>query len=286
MTTFADRFFRLARARSSLCLGLDPSADLLHAWGLKDDVEGLRRFCGTVMDAAADRVAVVKPQAGFFERLGAAGMEELARSVMRMRDQGALSLIDCKRGDVAGTMEGYAQAMLGPESGFGGDAMTVTAYLGFDALGPVFERAHRLGGAVFVIVRSSNPEGRALQDARRADGRTVAEALADEITAFNAALGTGAGPACALVGATVGRDCAGVLARLPHTLILSPGVGAQGASMADVGAHFGPAAGRALPSVSRDILRHGPSVAALREAIDRYRDEAWSCCASPAVATS
>ena len=134
MQSFAERFSVLAEARSPLCLGLDPSADLMRAWGLNDDAEGLRRFCDTVLEAAGERLAVIKPQAGFFERLGAAGMAEMARTVAGIRDQGALSLVDAKRGDVDSTMEGYARGFLGAESGFGGDAMTVTAYLGFGAL--------------------------------------------------------------------------------------------------------------------------------------------------------
>ena len=274
MQSFAERFSVLAEARSPLCLGLDPSADLMRAWGLNDDAEGLRRFCDTVLEAAGERLAVIKPQAGFFERLGAGGMAEMARVVAGVRAQGALSLIDAKRGDVASTMEGYAQGFLGAESGFGGDAMTVTAYLGFDALKPVFDRAVATGSAVFVVVRSSNSEGRLLQDARHPDGRTVAEALADDITAFNAGLGTGIGPIGAVVGATIDPTQAAILGRLPQSLILAPGVGAQGASLADVGANFAATRGRTLPSVSRGLLRHGPGVAALREAIDRYREEA------------
>ena len=274
--TFAERLAPLISDRSPLCLGLDPSAELMAAWGLEDGAEGLKRFCGTVLEAADGRVAVIKPQAGFFERLGAAGSAELARAVGGIKAQGALALVDAKRGDFAATMEGYARGFLGEGSGFGADAMTVTAYLGFEALRPVFARATATGSAVFVVVLSSNPEGRALQTARHADGRTVAERLADEITAFNAALGVGVGPVGAVVGATLDAvEAAAILARLPQAPILAPGVGAQGATLAEVGARFAGAAGRTLPSASRSILGAGPTVARLRAAIDRHRDEAW-----------
>jgi orotidine-5'-phosphate decarboxylase len=273
MKSFVRRFSQLADERSPLCLGLDPSRELIRDWELSDDADGLRRFCGVVMQAAADRIAVVKPQSGFFERLGPPGLSELARAVATIREQGALSIIDCKRGDVTGTMEGYAEAMLGPDSGFGGDAMTVTAYLGFGALRPVLERAAQHDAAAFVVVRSSNPDGQ--QDARVGDGCTVADALAGEITAFNAALGQEIGPVGAVVGATVHGPAASVLSRLPRSLILAPGVGAQGAGMDDIRRNFGPAIARTLPSVSRSILRHGPSLTALREAIDRHREQAW-----------
>jgi orotidine-5'-phosphate decarboxylase len=81
MSSFSQRFFQLSDERSPLCLGLDPSRELMRDWGLSDNAEGLRRFCGVVMEAAADRIAVVKPQSGFFERLGPPGLSELARAV-------------------------------------------------------------------------------------------------------------------------------------------------------------------------------------------------------------
>lgn len=276
MPDFAQRFFDLALARSPLCVGLDPSRELFDQWSLTHDAEGLRRFCGAVLEAAGDRVAVFKPQSGFFERFGPDGMTQLARSVAAVRDQGALSLIDAKRGDVGGTMEGYAEAMIGPDSGFGGDAVTLTAYLGLDALRPIFDRAARAGAAVFVVVRSSNPEGLTLQDARLADGRAVADALADDITALNAAQCRGVGPIGAVMGATLDGVRAKTLSRLPRSLILAPGVGVQGASLEDLRHRFGSAMARTLPSVSRDILRHGPSIPGLREAMARYRDQAWA----------
>jgi orotidine-5'-phosphate decarboxylase len=283
MRPFFERWRDLADARSPLCLGLDPSEDLMRHWGLRDDAEGLRRFCDAVLEAAGERVAVVKPQAGFFERLGPAGMVEMARAVTQIRGQGALSLIDAKRGDVAGTMAGYARAMLGEDSGFGGDAMTVTAYLGLEALSPAVDRAVASGAAVFVVVRSSNPDGQALQTALHPDGRTVAEALADEVTTRNAPPGGGVGPLGAVVGATIDAAGAGILSRLPRSLILAPGVGEQGATLEDVARNFRPAIGRVLPSVSRAILRHGPSIPNLRKAIDRYRDAAWRAVGAEAV---
>ncbi|MET3528035.1 orotidine-5'-phosphate decarboxylase [Phenylobacterium koreense] len=275
MQTFAERFADLAQRRSPLCVGLDPSEDVFAHWGLPSDAAGLRRFCDVVLDAVSDRVAVVKPQAAFFERFGPPGMTQLAEVCQRLREQGVLSLIDAKRGDVAGTMMGYAAAMLGEGSGFGGDAMTVNAYLGFEALHPVFDQAAASGSMVFVVVRSSNPEGRALQSARLDDGRTLTEALADDVVAAHTRM---AGAVGAVVGATIGWESTKLLERLPHTLILAPGVGAQGAELQEVGRKFARARGRVLPSVSRDVLRRGPSAKSLGEAIDRYRDLAWSNC--------
>jgi orotidine-5'-phosphate decarboxylase len=275
MSSFAERFLELAKARSPLCVGLDPTAQLLQDWGFTIDADGVRRFCERVIEAAGDRVAVFKPQAAFFEQFGAPGMQELSRVIQTIRQSGALSLIDCKRADIADTMEGYAQAMLGAESGFGGDAMTAVAYLGFESLLPLLRRATACSAAVFVVVRSSNPGGAVLQDAQLADGRSIADALADDITEFNATVTKGIGPAGAVIGATIQGPAAAILSRLPQSLILAPGIGAQGANFADIAHHFGPAVHRTLPSVSRGILGAGPSVVALRNAIEKCRQDAW-----------
>lgn len=272
---FAVRLQALAAARSPLCIGIDPSAELLQAWGLPVSAAGIGRFCALVMEAAGDRVAVVKPQAAFFERFGPEGLRELQTVVGTIRAQGALSLIDCKRNDIGHTLAAYGEAMLGTDSPFGGDAMTVSAYFGFGALAPVLARAVATGTGVFVVVRSSNPEGAALQDARLADGRTVADSLADDITGFNETIGETIGPIGAVMGATAEGEAASTLARLPRSFLLAPGIGAQGATFESMASSFGPAARRALPAISRGILAKGPSVAALREAIERAREGAF-----------
>ena len=274
MPSFAERFLKLAETRSPLCLGVDPSVELLRQWGLPLDATGLRGFCEALMEAMGERVAIVKPQSAFFEQFGPDGMAELVRLVGMIHERGALALLDVKRGDIGHTLEAYADAMLGRDSPFGGDAMTVSAYLGFGALKPLLNKAVEREAGVFIVVRSSNPEGRALQDARLADGRTVATALADDITAYNNAVGTGVGPVGAVMGATLEGAATETLAHLPNALLLAPGIGAQGATFDDLARNFGPASQRALPSASRSILGKGPSVVALTEAIERHCEQA------------
>jgi orotidine-5'-phosphate decarboxylase len=272
MPSFAERFLTLAETRSPLCLGVDPAVELLTQWGLTLDATGLRAFCDITMEAIEDRVAVVKPQSAFFEQFGPEGMAELKRLVGMIQERGALALIDVKRGDIGHTLDAYADAMIGPESPFGGDAMTAVAYMGFGSLKPLLTKAAQRGAGVFIVVRSSNPEGRALQDARHPDGRTVATALADEITAFNASVTGGIGPIGAVMGATIEGTATETLASLPKSLLLAPGIGAQGATFDDMARNFRGATERALPSVSRGVLAKGPDVAALRKAIEENCD--------------
>jgi orotidine-5'-phosphate decarboxylase len=267
---FAQRFAALRAARGPFCLGLDPSAELLAAWGLKDDIWGLREFCNRVIDAAAQQVAVIKPQSAFFERFGAAGLEVLADIIGSIHAIGSLSLLDVKRGDVGSTNAAYADALLGPDSAMSADAITLTAYLGFAALAPFLARAQETGSGLFVVVRSSNPEGEALQNAQVAPGLSVADHLCDEITRYNQGVhADGVGPVGAVVGLT--NALAGQTAqRLPRSLILAPGLGAQGGSFDDLPARFAGARERVLPSSSRGLLVRGPDPRALAAAIGEH----------------
>lgn len=267
---FQQRFVDLARSRSALCVGIDPSAESLRGWGLADSVEGLSAFCQRLVEVCAPRVAMMKPQAAFFERHGPEGMAVLRDTVAAAQRHGALVLIDAKRGDIDSTAVAYGEACLGRDSAWGGDAMTLTPYLGFAALAPIIEIASRAAAGVFIVVRSSNPEGTGLQQARLSDGRSVAEHLADEIAAANGRYGPALGPIGAVVGATLGAEAAALAARLPNALMLVPGVGAQGATIADVRRDFGRYYGRAIPSISRAVAGAGPSPDALRQAVERY----------------
>jgi len=106
--------------------------------------------------------------------------------VATARSAGLLVLCDAKRGDIDSTCEAYADAWLSPRSALAGDAVTASAYLGFDALAPMFDAAEEHGRAVFVVARSSNPEGRPIQSARSASGSTVDDDLLASVARRNA----------------------------------------------------------------------------------------------------
>jgi orotidine-5'-phosphate decarboxylase len=267
---FQQRFIALAAERSRLCVGIDPSADSLRSWGLPDDAEGLLAFSERMVEVCAPLVACVKPQSAFFERHGPAGMAVLRRTVEAAQRHGALVIIDAKRGDIESTAAAYADAFLGPHSPFGGDAMTLSPYLGFGSLAPFIERARREAAGVFVLVRSSNPEGSESQQARMPDGRSVAEHLADQIAAANKEDGEdGVGLIGAVVGGTMGREAADLAARLNNSLLLVPGIGAQGATIGDVRRDFASHYSRVIPSLSRVVARAGPRPEDLRREVER-----------------
>lgn len=280
MTPFGARLAAAMSAHGPLCVGIDPHAALLDAWGLPDDAAGLRRFALTVLEAVGGRVAAVKPQAAFFERHGAAGVAVLEEVVAAGRDTGTLVVVDAKRGDIGSTMGAYADAYLRDGSPLAGDALTVSPYLGFGSLAPAVEAAHATGRGLFVLALTSNPEGPAVQHARDAEGVAVADRVAREAAVANAAELAATGGALGSVGLVVGATIGDAAERLGVDLVavrgplLAPGVGAQGAGPAELAAVFGAARPAVLASSSRGVLAAGPSVAGLREAALRAAGQA------------
>ncbi|GHF51595.1 orotidine-5'-phosphate decarboxylase [Streptomyces morookaense] len=273
---FGARLRRAMDERGPLCVGIDPHASLLADWGLSDDIAGLERFTHTVVEALADRVAVLKPQSAFFERFGSRGIAVLERAVADARAAGALVLMDAKRGDIGSTMAAYAATYLAPSSPLFSDAVTVSPYLGYGSLRPALDLARESGTGVFVLALTSNPEGAEVQHAVRADGATVAATMLDHLRAENAAeAAAGAmGSYGAVVGATLGGSAGAAGAELSiDGPLLAPGIGAQGATAADLPKVFGAAVRDVVPNVSRGVLRHGPDVAALRESAARFAGE-------------
>ncbi|MEU0808500.1 orotidine-5'-phosphate decarboxylase [Streptomyces sp. NPDC005970] len=276
MTPFGARLRRAMDARGPLCVGIDPHASLLADWGLGDDIAGLERFTRTVVDALAERVAVLKPQSAFFERFGSRGIAVLERAVADARAAGALVLMDAKRGDIGSTMAAYASAYLDPAGPLFSDAVTVSPYLGFGSLRPALDAARASGAGVFVLALTSNPEGAEVQHAVRPGGATVAATVLDHLRAENAeeARAGGLGSYGAVVGATLKDTAAKAGADLAiGGPLLAPGIGAQGATPEDLPGVFGAAVRNVVPSVSRGVLRHGPDPASLVSAALRMADQ-------------
>jgi orotidine-5'-phosphate decarboxylase len=272
---FGVRLHAAMARRGPLCVGIDPHPGLLASWGLPDDVGGLERFALTVVEALADRVAVLKPQSAFFERHGSRGIAVLERVLAEAASAGVLTIADAKRGDIGSTMAAYADAFVGEGSPLAADAVTASPYLGFGSLRPLLDLAARNGRGVFVLGLTSNPEGPAVQHAAGPDGRSVARMVVDGVRAENGpdlAAGRPLGSVGVVIGATVGADAARVLGpglADVHGAVLAPGIGAQGATAADLEAVFGDARGAVLPSSSREVLSAGPSPRGLRSAAER-----------------
>ncbi len=258
---FGERLAAAVAARGPLCVGIDPHAPLLARWGLPDSPDGLARFTDAVVDALAGSVAVLKPQAAFYERHGSRGLAVLEDGVARARAAGALVLLDAKRGDIGSTMDAYAE-YLRPGHPLAVDALTVSPYLGPGSLQPAVDSAREHGGGLFVLARTSNPDAGTLQ---LVGEPSIAQRVVDTVRGWNAE--TPGGSFGVVVGATL-RELDVDLTDLGGP-VLAPGLGVQGGSPEDLRRLFGTGT-TVLPSVSRDVLSAGPDGAGLRAAAERW----------------
>ncbi len=246
-------------------VGLDPRAASLPK-GLRPEDENAdprqiavayEQFCRGIIDTVAPLVPAVKPQAAFFEQLGPAGMAALKAVIDYAQQKDLLVVLDAKRNDIGSTATAYAQGMLGrgDQSPWGADALTVSPYLGDDSLRPFVDVAIERSAGVFVLVKTSNPGGRMLQDLV-ADGRSVYQHVAEYVEglAKETAGASGYGAVGAVVGATYPEQLAELREAMPHTWFLVPGFGSQGGTARDVAGAFDATGVGAIVNNSRGII--------------------------------
>ena len=246
---------RSAAVGSVLCVGLDPDPATLPA-SFSADLAGLEAFCRLVLESAAPYAAAIKPNLAFFEAYGSAGLAALER-LRAAIPSGIPVVMDAKRGDIGSTAARQAVALF---DGLGADAVTVSPYLGEEAIAPLLERLDRFA---YVLCRTSNPGAWELQSLVVA-GDAAAGYPSEPLYARVARGVTGWGPGGTVglvVGATAPVELAEIRALAPGLAFLVPGVGAQGGEIGPVladgpartlpaGAHAG---GGLLVNVSRGI---------------------------------
>jgi orotidine-5'-phosphate decarboxylase len=269
--TFGVRLQERIRELGPLCVGVDPSRDLLSAWDRPDNAEGLEFFALAVLEAVTGIAPVIKPQIAFFERFGAAGYRVLERLIQEAGDAQVMVVADAKRGDFNVTNVGYAQAWLEDNAPLAVDAVTASPYLGVDALTPLFDLAAATGRGVFVLGATSNPDGRVIQEARTFEQERVEEMVLRRVAEINHQ-GDGLGSVGVVLGAT--RDAPNFVLNSLAGPYLVPGVGAQGAGANDVARLFDQCEqGTVLVNVARAILHAGPERRGLQDAARRWRDD-------------
>ena len=236
--------------------------------------EAYLKFNLGLIDALADVVPAIKPQAACYEALGAAGVAVLEKTIAAARGAGLYVISDAKRGDIGSTAEAYAEAWLG-DGPLGSDAVTVNPYLGSDGILPFLAS----GRDIFALVKTSNPSSAELQDLdcggeplyMRA-ARLLERLGAESVGEF------GYSRIGAVVGATHPEELTKLRALFPNTFFLVPGYGAQGGGAADVAGAFD---GRGLGAVinsSRGIIAAWKKTGG--DWKDAARAEALSMCAA------
>ena len=243
-------------------------------------------FNRAIIDAVADIVPAVKPQIAMYEALGSAGMDTYAMTCEYAKSQGLLVIGDAKRGDIGSTASQYAAHLSGfanlsayfddettngnalPQSlknllkssnnldVWHEDSLTVNPYMGSDGVKPFIDEAVAHDKSIFVLLRTSNPSSKELQELILQDGRPVYEHMADLIEGWGASsVGKrGYSRVGAVVGATHPEEGKHLRELMPHTFFLVPGYGAQGGTAGDVAGMFDVNGDGAIVNSSRGII--------------------------------
>jgi orotidine-5'-phosphate decarboxylase len=266
VSVFPDRLAAAVdQKRSQLLVGLDPRPELLPV-ELRGEVhvnraaaaEACGRFCLGLVDAVAPYVVGVKVQLAFFEAQGADGMRAFEDVCAYARTAGLLVVADGKRGDIGSTARAYADAYL--ERRAEGeplvDALTVSPYLGSDSVEPLIAACRRSGAGLFCLVKTTNAGSTDVQDLTLSDGKPLWHHVALLVNEWGEGLmgARGLSSIGAVVGATYPRAVAEARKLMPQAVLLLPGIGAQGATPADVARAFTSGPASALVSVSRSVI--------------------------------
>jgi orotidine-5'-phosphate decarboxylase len=274
---FADRMLdAIEEKQAPLCVGLDPMYERMpkqireiaagETEGLSEQAAAAREFCQSVIDIVADQVPCVKLQSAYFERCGITGMRAYFEVADYAHENGLLVLGDIKRADIGSTADAYADAYL--EEAYIGegdeeravtvDAVTVNPYFGIDGVQPFIDRAKESGRGVFVVTRTTNPSATDFQDFRDVEEFRVFERIAERVNDWANQAGCVGDSGYSLVGsvvaATYPEDTARLRELMPNSLLLVPGVGAQGASLEDAATAFHDDGWGAVVTASRGVI--------------------------------
>jgi orotidine-5'-phosphate decarboxylase len=277
---FSDRLHaRMLELNTRLCLGLDPRPESHASTDPKQFdsnpqaiATAVLKHCLDVLEATSPYIACIKPQVAFYEALGIPGLEVLNQICAAARALDLPIILDAKRGDFPSTAEAYASAWLTGERA--GTALTVNPFLGFETLEPFLKAAKDHDGAIFVLVKTSNPGSSDLQNLQTTNG-TISEIVAKHLTEL-ATRETGYGAVGAVVGATHTQELEHFRKLMPNVLLLLPGLGAQGAKASDLAPAFDANGLGAIASSSRAIQYASAGsdyTKAARDAAKTMRDE-------------
>ncbi|MBD5159517.1 MAG: orotidine-5'-phosphate decarboxylase [Ruminococcus sp.] len=194
-------------------------------------------FNKAIIDEIYDIVPAIKPQSAYYEMYGFYGVQTLAETISYAKSKGMFVITDGKRNDIGATMGAYTNAHLGEVTvgetviePFSADALTVNGYLGTDGIEPLLKVCREKDKGIYVLVKTSNKSSGELQDRKLDDGTPIYALMGDMCEKWGSdTVGKyGYSAVGAVVGATYPEMLTELRQRLPHTMFLVPGYGAQG----------------------------------------------------------
>ncbi len=294
---------KIIELKNPTVVGLDPKLEYVpeyiqrrylddDGWTLKAAAKAVFAFNQAIIDEIHDIVPAIKPQAAYYEMYGHYGIKTLEKTIRYAKLNGMFVITDGKRNDIGATMEAYSSAHIGKVKvgdsemePFGADALTVNGYLGTDGIEPLLKVCREGDKGIYVLVKTSNPSSGELQD-RLMDGVPLYAVMGDMCEKWGAdTIGKyGYSAVGAVVGATYPEQLSELRKRLPHTMFLVPGYGAQGGGAQGISGAFDENGLGAIVNSSRAIMcaykkegcdERDFAKAARREAI-RMRDDITS----------
>ncbi|MFC7292221.1 orotidine-5'-phosphate decarboxylase [Hirschia litorea] len=239
-TPFADRLMQATLNLGPLCVGVDPHYGRIPSLFGGNTPQGVANWGEAIIARCEGKVAMVKPQAGLFERWGSQGVAALERVCVASQKANLLVMMDAKRGDIGSTAVGYAEAYLGADACAPSDAITVNPYMGLDTLEPFVDVALREGKGIAVLARTSNA-GSADFQAKDLDGAPLFMRVAQALNPLAERLkgkDTKWSGLMLVAGATGPEEAKQLRQAAPICPFLVPGYGAQGAGANEAVAGF------------------------------------------------
>jgi len=178
-TSFVSRYLKgVAEKRSVLCVGLDPTPTHVPP-NFGTGLPAMRDYLMAVVETAAEKVPVVKPQYAYYAALGQDYVQMMTELVRYAHELDLLVILDAKRADIGETMEQYGTEVFGR---YGVDACTFVPYLGPTFLDSKASKSWvpwlEQGRCAITMIRTSNPEAALIQDLKLESGLLVYEKVA------------------------------------------------------------------------------------------------------------
>ncbi len=258
-----QRLNRIAKEKGPLLAGLDPQLDeIIPLYDFKIEefqnendfyAAYMYTYCKDYITSLSEEIGAIKINSAFFE---AVGMEQVYWDIARFaKNKGLFVIGDLKRADIGNSSAQYAQGFLSADSPF--DAITINPYFGTDCVKPFLDLAKENGKGVFVLVKTSNPSSKEIQDAILIDGKPVYELVAKMVRDwgdYTSNYDEDYNLVGAVIGATHPVQAKRLRQLMPHTFFLVPGYGAQGATAQDITVNFDMNGGGAIVNSSRGIM--------------------------------
>ena len=235
-------------------IGLDPRYEMIpecikskYPQNLIGVSEAIIEFNKKLIDATYDIIPAVKPQIAFYEMYGLEGIRAFKETCEYAKEKGMLVIADIKRGDIGTTAKAYSNAFLGKtkieekEIGiYDVDFVTLNPYMGIDSIKPFIEDCEKYNKGVFILIKTSKPSSKEIQDLKLEDGEELYTKVAQLVEKWGENLRGkyGYSSISAVVGATYPKELQNLRKIAPHTFFLIPGYGGQGGKAKDIALGF------------------------------------------------